>query len=160
VRNIRALSQSALVQPGDRIIVAERRVDAAPVNVVVFRRPQPTAPAAPAPSGYDLFDRLRRAIDDAPIIAPSTSLTWRGTVVELVGYRGRDAPIAKAGAQQGHTLGLLVDDEGLLCLTASEQDGAPYGRLRESLGRRVEIVGVLAGGTDLPVVQVIASSSP
>jgi hypothetical protein len=50
-----------------------------------------------------------------------------GTVVELVAYQGRYGHIAEAGAHEGHTLGLLIDDEeGLLCLTVSERDWAPY----------------------------------
>ena len=62
----------------------------------------------------------------------------------------------------GHTLGLLVTarDEGLLCLTASERDLEPYERLQGLVGREAEIFGVLADGTDMPVVQVTVSRVP
>lgn len=52
--------------------------------------PPDTAPAAPAPApaDNDLIDSLLRAVNEAPIIAPSSELTWRGTVVKLDGYQG------------------------------------------------------------------------
>ena len=58
---------------------------------------------------------------------------------------------------EGHTFGLVAGDEGLLCLTGSESDMEPYERLRGWVGRDVEIFGVLADGTDMPVVQVTVS---
>ena len=58
---------------------------------------------------------------------------------------------------RGIALGLLAGDEGLLCLTRSERDGEPFERLRGLVGSDVEIFGVLADGTDMPVVQVTVS---
>ena len=78
----------------------------------------------------------------------------------LAGYVGRYAHIAEAGMHEGHTFGLVAGDEGLLCLTGSESDMEPYERLRGWVGRDVEIFGVLADGTDMPVVQVTVSRIP
>jgi len=127
--------------------------------------PPDAAPAAPAraaapaasPPGDDLIDRLLAAANQAPIILPSSELTWTGTVVELAAYQGRYAHIAEVGLREGHTLGLLAADEGMLCLTASERDLEPFERLRGLVGRDVEIFGWLVDGTDMPVVQVTAS---
>jgi len=83
------------------------------------------AAAGPAPAGADLIASLLAAANEAPIIAPSSELTWMGTVVELDGYQGLYAHIAEAGVRAGHTLGLLAGNEGLLCLTASERDLEP-----------------------------------
>ena len=113
--------------------------------------------AAPALANSELVDRLLVALSEAPIIAPSSELTWTGTVVALDGYRGRYAHIAEAGVRAGIALGLLAGDEGLLCLTGSERDLEPFERLRGLVGRDVEIFGVLADGTDMPVVQVTVS---
>ena len=93
---------------------------------------EPAAPAraAGAPPGDDLLDRLVAAGDQAPIVMPSSELTWTGSVVELAGYQGRYAHVAEAGRRAGHTIGLLVAaDEGMLCLTATERDAAPFDRL-------------------------------
>ena len=120
----------------------------------------PARAAAPAPAGNDLINSLLAAVHEAPIIAPSSELTWMGTVVALEGYRGRYADIAEAGVREGLTLGLLAGDEGLLCLTASERDLEPYARLRGLVGRGVEIFGVLVDGTDMAVVQVTVSRVP
>ena len=121
----------------------------------------PAAPArAAAPAGNDLVNSLLAAVNEAPIIAPSSELTWRGTVVALAGYVGRYAHIAEAGMHEGHRLGLVAGDEGLLCLTASERDLEPYERLLGLVGREVEIFGVLVDGTDMPVVQVTVSRIP
>ena len=124
--------------------------------------PPDTAPAAPAPApaDNDLIDSLLRAVNEAPIIAPSSELTWMGTVVELDGYQGLYAHIAEAGVRAGHTLGLLAGNEGLLCLTASERDLEPYARLLGLVDREVEIFGVLVDGTDMAVVQVTVSRVP
>ena len=81
--------------------------------LIRYGLPPGAAPAAPArapassPSGNDLVDRLLRAANDAPIILPSSELTWMGTVVELAAYQGRYARIAEVGLREGHTLGLL-----------------------------------------------------
>ena len=129
---------------------------------VLLRYRVPPGAAAPvrpasAPAGNDLINSLLAAVSEAPLIAPSSELTWMGTVVALDGYRGPYAHIAEAGLRAGHALGLLAGDEGLLCLTASARDLAPYQRLRGLVGRAVEIFGVLADGTDMPVVQVTVS---
>ena len=119
-----------------------------------------SAAADPAPVGNDLVASLLAAANEAPIIAPSSELTWMGTVVTLAGYRGEYARIAEAGVRNGLALGLLAGDEGLLCLTASQRDLDPYERLVGLVGRDVEIFGVLADGTDMPVVQVTVSRVP
>ena len=121
-----------------------------------------SAPAAvPAPVDDDFAIRLLARAAETPIIAPSSELTWRGTVVALVGYQGRYGHIAEAGAHEGHTLGLLIDDEeGLLCLTALARDRAPYERLAGLLGSHVEIFGVQEEETGMRVVQVTVSRIP
>ena len=118
------------------------------------------AAADPAPAGSDLIASLLAAANEAPIIAPSSELTWMGTVVRLAGYRGEYAGIAEAGVRDGLAYGLLVGDEGLLCRTSSERDLDPYERLLGLVGRDVEIFGVLADGTDMAVVQVTGSGIP
>ena len=128
---------------------------------VLMRYGIPPAPVpGPGPAGDDLVDSLLAAVSADPILAPSSELTWMGTVVALDGYRGRYARIAEAGVRNGLTLGLLAGDEGLLCLTASERDLEPYERLRRLAGRTVEIFGVLRDGTDMPVVEVTVSRVP
>ena len=124
--------------------------------------PPTTAPAAPAraAAGTDLINSLLGAANEAPIIAPSSELTWTGTVVALTGYQGPYARFAEAGVHEGHRLGLVAGDEGFLCLTASERDLEPYERLLGLVGREVEIFGVLVVGTDMPVVQVTVSRIP
>ena len=67
---------------------------------------------------------------------------WMGTVVALVGYQGPYARFAKAGVDEGHSLGLAAGEEGFLCLTASQGDLGPYDRLLGLVGREVEIIGV------------------
>ena len=120
----------------------------------------PAVAPALAPAD-DVLNRLLAWVDEAPPIAPSSELTWMGTVVELVGYQGRYGHIAEAGAHEGHTLGLLIDDEeGLLCLTASERDRAPYEWLAGRLGSHVEIFGVQDEETGVRVVQVTVSRIP
>ena len=121
--------------------------------------PGAAAPARPASAlvDNDLINSLLAAVSEAPLIAPSSELTWMGTVVALDAHRGPHAHIAEAGLRAGHALGLVAGDEGLLCLTASARDLAPYERLRGLVGRDVEIFGVLADGTDMPVVQVTVS---
>ena len=130
-------------------------------GAVTPSRPTPGREATPAPApalvDNDLINSLLAAVSEAPLIAPSSELTWRGTVVALDGYRGPYAHIAEAGLRAGHALGLLAGDEGLLCLTVSARDLAPYQRLRGLVGRDVQIFGVLADGTDMPVVQVTVS---
>ena len=120
----------------------------------------PARAAASAPAGDDLVLSLLTAANEAPIIAPSSELTWMGTLVALEDYEGQFRPIAEAGVRMGLTMGLLSGDEGLLCLIASERDLEPYERLRGLVGRDVEIFGVLADGTDMPVVQVTVSRVP
>jgi len=117
---------------------------------------------APAPADDDdVVNRLLAWVDEALPIAPSSELTWMGTVVELVGYQGRYGHIAEAGAHEGHTLGLLIDDEeGLLCLTASERDRAPYEWLAARLVSHVEIFDVQDEETGVRVVQVTVSRIP
>ncbi len=126
--------------------------------------PRDTAPAAPArpaaPVGGDLSDSLLAAVNEAPIIAPSSELTWMGTVVALVGYQGPYARFAEAGVREGHQLGLVAGNEGFLCLTASERDLEPYQRLLGLIGREVEVFGVLVDGIDMAVVQVTVSRIP
>ena len=100
------------------------------------------------------------AVNEAPIVAPSSELTWTGRVVALTGYQGPYARFAEAGVHEGHRLGLVAGDEGLLCLTASERDLESYERLLGLVGREVEIFGVLVDGTDMPVVQVTVSRIP
>ena len=100
------------------------------------------------------------AVNEAPIVAPSSELTWTGRVVALTGYQGPYARFAEAGVHEGHRLGLVAGDEGLLCLTASERDLEPYERLLGLVGSEVEIFGVLVDGTDMPVVQVTVSRIP
>ena len=124
----------------------------------------PAAPATPAPddqgpAGDALIDSLLAAVNEAPIIAPSSELTWMGTVVALAGYVGRYARIAESGVHEGHTLG-LESDEGLLCLAVSERDPEPYARLRTLVGSHVELFGVLADGADMPLVHVTVSRIP
>ena len=99
-------------------------------------------------------------MNEAPIIAPSSELTRTGRVVALTGYQGPYARFAEAGVHEGHRLGLVAGDEGLLCLTASERDLEPYERLLGLVGSEVEIFGVLVDGTDMPVVQVTVSRIP
>ena len=83
-----------------------------------------------------------------------------GTVVKLDGYQGRYADIAEAGVREGLAFGLLVGDEGLLCLTGSERDLEPHERLLGLVDREVEVFGVLVNGSDMPVVQVTVSRLP
>lgn len=90
-------------------------------------------------------------------MAPSSELTWMGTVVALDRYEGPYAHIAAAGVRDGYTLGLLAGAEGLVCLTASERDREPYRRLEGLVGSEVEIFGVLANSSDSPLVQVTVS---
>ena len=118
------------------------------------------APADPAPAGDDLIASLLAAVNEAPIITPSSELTWMGTVVALVGYQGPYARFAEAGVREGHQLGLVAGNEGFLCLTASERDLEPFERLLGLVGREVEIFGVLVDGTDMPVVQVTVFRMP
>ena len=61
--------------------------------------------AAPVLANSELVDRLLVALSEAPIIAPSSELTWTGTVVALDGYRGRYARIAEAGVRAGDRAG-------------------------------------------------------
>ena len=126
--------------------------------------PPGTAPAAPAraaaSAGNNLINSLLVAVNEAPIVAPSSELTWTGRVVALTGYQGPYARFAEAGVHEGHRLGLVAGDEGLLCLTASERDLEPYERLLGLVGSEVEIFGVLVDGTDMPVVQVTVSRIP
>ena len=126
--------------------------------------PPGTAPAAPAraaaSAGNNLINSLLVAVNEAPIVAPSSELTWTGRVVALTGYQGPYARFAEAGVHEGHRLGLVAGDEGLLCLTASERDLEPYERLLGLFGSEVEIFGVLVDGTDMPVVQVTVSRIP
>ena len=100
------------------------------------------------------------AVNEDSIVAPSSELTWTGRVVALTGYQGPYARFAEAGVHEGHRLGLVAGDEGLLCLTASERDLESYERLLGLVGREVEIFGVLVDGTDMPVVQVTVSRIP
>ena len=70
--------------------------------------PPGTAPAAPVraaaqvPVGNDLINSLLSAVNEVPIIAPSSELTWMGTVVALAGYQGPYARFAEAGVHEGH----------------------------------------------------------
>ncbi len=117
-------------------------------------------PDAATPAGADLASRLWQNASEAPFILPSSELTWRGTVVTLDGYRGAHAQIAAAGVRAGYTVGLLAGDEGLLCLTASAGDPAPYAGLQALVGRTIEVFGMLADGTDMPLIEVTATYLP
>ena len=126
--------------------------------------PPGTAPATPARAAAQsvngLINSLRAAVNDVPIIAPSSELTWMGTVVALVGYQGPYARFAEAGVDEGHSLGLVAGVDGLICLAPSQRDLDPYKQLLGLVGREVEIFGVLVEGTDMPVVQVTVSRIP
>ena len=74
-------------------------------------------------------------------------------------YEGRFRSIAEAGVRMGFTIGLLSGNEGLLCLTPSLSDLVPFEQLAQWIGSEVEIFGVLADGTDIPVVNVTVSRS-
>jgi hypothetical protein len=116
------------------------------------------ARATPPPGGTrDLVASLLTAVSKAPMIAPSSELTWTGTVVSLQDYAGRFRAVADAGVRAGLTVGLLSDDEGLLCLTSSTSDPTAFQQLVRSVGSDVEIFGVLAVGTEMPLVYVTVS---
>jgi len=115
-------------------------------------------PRAEGP-GADLVNSLLAAANEAPIIAPASELTWVGTVVNLDDYEGPFEHIAESGLREGHTLGLVAGSEGLLCLTASSHQ-APYRQLDAWVGDEVEIFGVLAASTDIPLVRVTISRIP
>ena len=116
-------------------------------------------PDAATPVGADLVNRLWQATTEVPVIMQSSELKWRGTVETLDGYQGPNAQIVAAGVRAGYSLGLLAGGEGLLCLT-SAGDPAPYALLHGLEGREVEVYGVLASGTDMPLVQVTAIHIP
>jgi hypothetical protein len=118
--------------------------------------PPGSAQAAAAPVEADLLSRLLGAANQAPLILPGSELTWRGTVVTLTGYQGPHAHIAAAGVSAGHRVGLLAEDGGLVCLAAAD-DPEPYAQLLGLVGLGVKIFGILADGTDMPLVQVTVS---
>ena len=124
---------------------------------VLIRYGLPPGSEAPAPRaevpGADFVNSPLVAANEARIIALASELTWMGTVVTLDDYDGPFGHIAAAGLRDGHTLGLVAGSEGLLCLTASS-DEAPYRQLDAWVGDEVEIFGVLADGTETPLVRV------
>lgn len=143
------------------LIDARVERDGAATVLMRYGIPSESPPATPAaPAGADLINSVRAALNEAPMIAPSSELTWIGTVVSLAAYDGRYSRVAEAGMRDGHTLGLLAGDEGLICLVAFDGDARPFERLGSLVGRDVEIFGVLSADTEMPLVEVTVSRIP
>ena len=138
---------------------------------VRWRVPPPVAPVPaltpePAPKGRAesaelaeldlnvLGGQLVDALHETPIMLPGSELTWFGRVVRLNDYEGPDAQIAEAGADRGHTHGLVSDVDGLLCLRRDDQNPEHYMTVTGLAGQRAEVFGLVTEDDGLSVVQV------
>ena len=114
-------------------------------------------PESAEPADLDLNvpgGRLVDALHETPIMLPSSELTWFGRVVRLNDYEGPDAHIAKAGAERGHTHGLVSDVDGLLCLRSNDQNPEHYNTVTGLAGQRAEVFGLVTEDDGLSVVRV------
>ena len=72
--------------------------------------------------------------------------------MKFLSTRGGGAPV---GFREALFRG-LAEDGGLVCLAAADDPG-PYAQLLGLVGLGVKIFGMLADGTDMPLVQVTVS---
>ena len=101
--------------------------------------------------------QLVDALSEAPVVLPGSELTWIGTIVRLADYDGPQRSIAVAGADAGHTLGIVTELDGLLCLTRDLDNPEPYERLMDLQGQRAEVFGVISEPTGVALVEVTLS---
>ena len=118
-------------------------------------------PAPPDPRGSDsdadlqaLVGQLRSALNETLVVLPGSELTWIGRVVSLDAYEGPDADTAKAAVDRGHTLGIVTELDGLLCLTRDAQNPEHYEIVTALLGKQAEVFGLLTDDDGLSMVQV------
>ena len=118
----------------------------------------PEGPAESAePAEFDLNalgGQLVDALHETPIVLLRSELTWFGRVVRLNDYEGPDAHIAIAGAERGHTHGLVSDVDGLMCLRRDDQNPEHYTTLTGLAGQQVEVFGLVTEDDGLSVVCV------
>lgn len=118
-------------------------------------------PAPPDPRGSDSdadlqapVGQLRSALNETLVVFPGSELTWIGQIVSLDAYEGPDADTAKAAVDRGHTLGIVTELNGLLCLTRDEQNPEHYEMVTALLGKQAEVFGLLTDDDGLSMVQV------
>ena len=139
---------------GEKIeeMVAERG------EAAVFVRYRPP-PSEPRVSGGDadlqvLGGQLFSALNETPVVLPGSELTWIGRVVSLDAYEGPDVDTAKAAVDRGHTLGIVTELDGLLCLMRDAQNPEHYETVTALLGKQAEVFGLLSEDEGLDIVQV------
>ena len=125
--------------------------------------PEPAATAAADPATTDLSalaGQLVDALDETPVVLPGSELTWVGSVVQLADYDGPHADIARAAAEKGHTLGLVTEVDGLLCVMKDDQNPEHYEALAALAGSNAEVFGLLTEDEGLTVVRVTLCRKP
>ena len=133
-------------------MVAERGEAA----VFVRFRPPPSE-ARVSDDGADLQalgGQLFSALNETPVVLPGSELTWIGRVVSLDAYEGPDANTAKAAVDRGHTLGIVTELDGLLCLTRDAQNPEHYEMVTALLGKQAEVFGLFTEDDGLSMVHV------
>jgi hypothetical protein len=122
--------------------------------LVRYTEPRSAAAAAPLTEAQDLAQRAFRAVQKPLLVPPSSEVVWIGQVVSLATYQGPYEDVAKAGVQSGHTLGLLTNGSGLLCLAPDGSNPGPHDVLRGFTGQQAEIFGMATVSGGMTVVQV------
>ena len=116
------------------------------------------ARSAPLEPGdlHTLTGRLVDALNETPVVLPSSGLNWIGRVVLLDGYGGGDDGVARQAVEAGYRYGLVTSEFGLVCLTPDRYDAAAYGALdRLMTDELVEVFGVSQDEDGMTVLQVM-----
>lgn len=101
----------------------------------------------------------------APALIAADSASWTGEVLDLACYVANDAhgeghaDCAKTCVKNGQPMGLLTDDGTIVLLAADHKDGAPYEKLKDHAGEKVEVTGTLAEKNGMKVVTVTGAKA-